>query len=52
MRASAMSEIVTTRIRGGVSQLNDLAASHARIPVAPAAAVAAPITHCVHMGAS
>jgi hypothetical protein len=37
------------RRRRGVSHGPAVATIHARIPVAPAAAVAAPITHCAHM---
>jgi hypothetical protein len=41
-------EIVTHRIRHGVSHENRLAARHARSPVAPVAAVIAPAQHCMH----
>jgi hypothetical protein len=41
---------VTNRILRGVSHAYRLVASHARMPVAPAAAVVAPIMHWAHMG--
>ncbi len=46
---ATMSEPVASRIRRGVIHANPLVASHARVPVTPAAAVVAPIMHWAHM---
>jgi hypothetical protein len=49
VRASASRLPVIHRSRRGVTQEKPLAASHARIPLAPAAAVAAAAMHCAHI---
>ncbi len=49
MSATAIRVIVTARNLAGVSHEKRLAASHARMPVAPAAAVEAAIMHWAHM---
>jgi hypothetical protein len=45
-----MREPVARRSRRGVIHAKPFAASHARVPVTPAAAVVAPIMHWAHMG--
>jgi hypothetical protein len=47
--AAAINPSVTYRIRRGVSQLQPRCANQARIPLADAVAVIAPIMHWMHM---